>query len=176
MTFSDCTLRRSKEHSSQSVHGQLSIMETGIPYKSKKSSVFSLQPSVLSLQSWVCSLESAVLSLQSSVCSFQSSVFSLQSSVFSLQSTVCSLHSAVFSLQTSVFSLQSIPFHTPFHVRVLMWPCFQAWVSLVWVLCQSLYKSLYLMLLSESHQWHEMATWHGIPDKTGGEDCYIASY
>lgn len=162
MTFSDCTLRRSKEHSSQSVHGQLSIMETGIPHKSKKSSVFSLQPSVLSLQSWVCSLRSAVFILQSSD-------FSLQSAVYSVQSSFC-------SFQSSDFSLQSIPFHTPFHVRVLMWPCFQAWVSLVWVLCQSLYKYLYLMLLSESHQWHEMATWHGIPDKTGGEDCYIASY
>lgn len=169
MTFSDCTLRRSKEHSSQSVHGQLSIMETGIPHKSKKSSVFSLQPSVLSLQSWVCSLRSAVFSLQSSDFSLQSSVCSLQCAVFILQFSV-------FRLQSSAFSLQSIPFHTPFHVRVLMWPCFQAWVSLVWVLCQSLYKYLYLMLLSESHQWHEMATWHGIPDKTGGEDCYIASY
>lgn len=105
MTFSDCTLRRSKEHSSQSVHGQLSIMETGIPHKSKKSSVFSLQPSVLSLQSWVCSLRSAVFSLQSSD-------FSLQSSVFSLQSTVCSLHSAVFSLQTSVFSLSHFIHHS----------------------------------------------------------------
>lgn len=147
MTFSDCTLRRSKEHSSQSVHGQLSIMETGIPHKSKKSSVFSLQPSVLSLQSWVCSLRSAVFSLQSSD-------FSLQSSVFSLQSTVCSLHSAVFSLQTSVFSLS----HFIHHSMLESWcdHVFRhgsAWCEFYASLCINLYIWCYYQSHTSDMKW-----------------------
>jgi len=154
MTFSDCTLRRSKEHSSQSVHGQLSIMETGIPYKSKKSSVFSLQPSVLSLQSWVCSLESAVLSLQSSVCSFQSSVFSLQSSVCSLQCAVFILQFSVFRLQSSAFSLS----HFIHHSMLESWcdHVFRhgsAWCEFYASLCINLYIWCYYQSHTSDMKW-----------------------
>lgn len=154
MTFSDCTLRRSKEHSSQSVHGQLSIMETGIPHKSKKSSVFSLQPSVLSLQSWVCSLRSAVFILQSSDFSLQSSVFSLQSAVYSVQSSFCSFQSSDFSLQPSVFSLS----HFIHHSMLESWcdHVFRhgsAWCEFYASLCINLYIWCYYQSHTSDMKW-----------------------